>query len=360
MVTSRDTKLSARKAILRIVAVCLVLLGGAGYIVFFAPNDFPEDGVKTMYVSKGQPFSSVADSLEAAGIIRSRSRFDLVARLVGGAEKVKIGKYVFASGISNLDLFLSLRDGKGATLVSVTLPEGLRARSYAAILSAAIGIDAVQYEALASDSEFARTLGVEGGSLEGYLMPDTYHFSWQPDEESIIRRQVEQFKLVYSDSLAAQTQKMGWTMHQVVTLASIVEGEAVLDSERARIAGVYHNRLRKGMKLQADPTVQYIFADGPRRVHYSDLKIDHPYNTYRIKGLPPGPVSNPRKASIIAVLFPENHNYLFFVANGKGGHWFSSTFAQHIKHKRAYRRARAQQEAMISPRAGERDTAKPE
>ena len=125
-----------------------------------------------------------------------------------------------------------------------------------------------------------------------------------------------------------------------MTLASIVEGEAVLKEERPIISGVYHNRLHRGMKLEADPTIRFMIEDGPRRILYTDLQADNPYNTYRRKGLPPGPINNPGKASIVAALFPAKHNYIFFVANGKGGHWFSSTFAEHLRHVRQYRRER--------------------
>jgi UPF0755 protein len=123
-------------------------------------------------------------------------------------------------------------------------------------------------------------------------------------------------------------------------LASIIEGEAVREDERAKISGVYWNRLRKGMKLEADPTIQYILNGRPRRLAYRDLKIDHPYNTYRRVGLPPGPVNNPGRASILAALYPESHRFLFFVADGKGGHRFAATYAEHMKNVRAYRRAR--------------------
>jgi UPF0755 protein len=134
-------------------------------------------------------------------------------------------------------------------------------------------------------------------------------------------------------------------MHQTLTFASIVEGEARLDEERPVIAGVYHNRLRKGMKLEADPTIQYMFPDGPRRVRYADLQVDNPYNSYRYAGLPPGPVNNPGRASILASLFPAEHGFLFFVANGRGGHWFTKTYGDHLRYVRAYRRRRARPSA---------------
>jgi UPF0755 protein len=152
---------------------------------------------------------------------------------------------------------------------------------------------------------------------------------------------VKAFLRFYSDSLRMRQEELGWTRHQVMTLASIIEGEAILDAERGRISGVYHNRLRRHMRLEADPTIQFLLENGPRRLRYPDLQIASPYNTYRVGGLPPGPVNNPGRASILAALYPERHAFLFFVANGRGGHWFSATYADHLRYVRVYRRQRA-------------------
>jgi UPF0755 protein len=339
----------AKNLVLRIglAAILSLVLFGA-YRLFdmlYGRNEFPDGASKRFLVSRGQTFAAVADSLEAAGIIRDRPYFVFAAKLFGGSDRIKVGKYEFPSGISNVDIFLALREGKNALLISVALPEGFRARAYAAILSHSLGIDSARYMELVNNERFTRSLGIGRSSLEGYLLPQTYTFWWQQDEESVIREQVHEFRLVYNDSLDARARELRMSMNDVVTLASIVEGEAVVGVERARIAGVYHNRLKKGMKLQADPTIQYFIEDGPRRVTYSDLKINNPYNTYIRAGLPPGPVNNPGKASIIAALFPEKNSYLYFVANGKGGHWFSASYEEHQKYVRKYRKGRAQRVA---------------
>lgn len=330
----------------------LIVVGAIGtiacvtlYHVVLGPNYFPEER-KEFFVSKGQIFSQVVDSLETQGVIRNREFFIFVSKLYGGASKIRVGKYSFESGVSNRDIYLSLREGVGIVPITVTIPEGIVARTQAHILARKIGIDSARYVALVHDGALAHTLGVTGPSLEGYLYPDTYLFFWQADEKEVIKKLVEQFQHFYDDSLRATANAMGWTTNEVVTLASIIEGEAVLDSERKIISGVYHNRLGKGMRLQADPTVQYILEDGPRRVRYSDLKIQSPYNTYRNKGLPPGPVNNPRGASILAALYPQKNGYLYFVANGVGGHWFSSSYDEHMRYVRKYRRDRARREAI--------------
>jgi UPF0755 protein len=334
---------------LRWTSVAIVIVFGAAcavlYEVFFGPNVFAGAEEKSFFVSKGQTFASVVDSLEAEGIINSRQSFVFVAKFHGGTSRLKVGKYKFKSGISNYGLLTALLEGKDATLIPVTLREGLTSRQQAHILARAIGIDSARFVSLVHDPSVVQSFGITSPSLEGYLFPETYDFRWQADEQDIITHLVRHFQAFYNDSLQARASDIGWTTNQVMTLASIVEGEAVLPDERPIIAGVYLNRLRKGMKLEADPTIRFTIENGPRRILYSDLDVDNPYNTYRNKGLPPGPINNPGKASILAALFPTHHDYLFFVANGRGGHWFSSTFAEHKRNVRKYRRERRMQEA---------------
>ena len=151
---------------------------------------------------------------------------------------------------------------------------------------------------------------------------------------------VKEFQQVFNDDLRERAEQIGLTVNEVLTMASIIEGEAIFDSERAIIAAVYFNRLQKRMLLQADPTIQYIIKDGPRRLSLSDLKIDSPYNTYLYRGLPPGPICNPGKASILAVLYPDDNNYLFFVARSDGYHTFSTTIEEHNQAKREFQKVR--------------------
>ncbi|HXX64936.1 MAG TPA: endolytic transglycosylase MltG [Bacteroidota bacterium] len=308
--------------------------------VFYGPNNFPGGGERVVFVSRGEAFVSVVDSLEAKGVIRNRAMFLLVSRLIGGAEKTQVGKYLMQSGSSNLGIFLMLRSGKGNQLISVSVPEGYRVRAQAKLFARALGIDSSKYARLAFDKDFAHSVGIDQVSLEGYLLPDTYAFDYQQDERDILKRQVENFERFFNDTLKAKCAEYGWDVHNAVTFASIVEGEAVLDEERAIISGVYHNRLQKGMKLEADPTIQYVITDGPRRLLYADLHADTPYNTYLHAGLPPGPVNNPGRASMLASLYPVQHGYLFFVANGRGGHWFTRTYAEHMHYVRMFRHYR--------------------
>jgi UPF0755 protein len=322
-----------------VVLAAIALLGGLW--VFYGPNSFEGAEQKLVTISRGQTFQEIVDSLEVQQVIRSRAMFELVARVYGGTDRIQVGRYAFQRGASNVSIYLTLRDGTENMLIPVSVPEGTMTRTQARIYRRAVGIDSAAFMRLAFDPAFTRSLGIDAPSLEGYLLPDTYHFYWQQDERDILRTMASAFLGFYGDSLRTRTEAIGWTMRKVVALASIVEGEAVMDEERPVIAGVYLNRLRVGMRLEADPTIQYVIPGGPRRLLYSDLRYDSPYNTYRNYGLPPGPVNNPGPASILAVLNPARHNYLFFVANGKGGHWFSSTYAEHLRNVKRYRRERA-------------------
>lgn len=323
-----------------LILLCVVLLVGGVllYQVFYGPNTFDDASEKTFIVWKGEPFASIVDSLAAQGIIRDRAWFVFVAKVVGGTQRIQVGKYVFASGISNIELYDLLREGRPP--ISVTIPEGILSRAQTGVLARKIGLDSTRFVNLVNDEQFAHALGIPAPSLEGYLLPETYSLHWQTDEKEVITRMVEHFQQFYTDSLQERAKELGLTTNQVVTLASIVEGEAILDEERATISGVYHNRLRKRMRLEADPTVQYLIEDGPRRILHSDLQVNSPYNTYRYFGLPPGPINNPGKASILAALFPEQNKYLFFVANGSGGHRFATNFNDHLRNTRLYRRGR--------------------
>jgi UPF0755 protein len=324
--------------VLASLTVTFLLLLGL-YLIFWMPNTF-ETEEKVVFVSRGATFKSVVDSLEAQGVLTSRFTFELAGRLLNSTTSLKVGKYVFKSGTSNSELLKDLSTGRSRQLIPLLIPEGVRMRSIAGRAAAALGVREELILALCTDSSFIRSCGLDVPNLEGYLLPDTYLFHWQTDEREIVSRMVQAFKAFYNDSLIVRQKELGMSMDQVITLASIVEGEARLDSERPIIAGVYHNRLKKRMRLQADPTVQYALEGGPRRLLYEDLRLPSSYNTYRIYGLPPGPINNPGRQSILAALYPDSHGYLFFVANGEGGHRFARTYEEHLKNVKSFRRFR--------------------
>lgn len=316
--------------------------------VFWLPN--PSGGPTGSIVSipRGSSFREATDSLESGGAIRSRWAFHLAARVLGADRKIHVGRYLFEPGMSNAAILEDLSSGSSRMLLSVTIPEGWRLEWIARRFERVLGTDSATFSSLCRDQSFIRRLGISAPTLEGYLLPETYEFYWQTDESDVVKAMVESFKAFYVDSLAERQKQLKLTLNEVLSLAAIVEGESSIDVERPIIAGVYWNRLRKRMKLEADPTVQYILANGPRRLLYEDLRLDSPYNTYRNYGLPPGPINSPGRASIVATLFPASHDYIFFVATGTGGHRFSSTYEEHLRAVRSFRRVRRQLQAQAS------------
>ncbi len=289
-------------------------------------------------IPKSSSFKAILETLSNRGLIRDKFLALFVSKIFGYDKKIKPGRYVFSDNLPIATVISEIVNPKYVFSVTVTIPEGLTARKIAGILKSKIGVDSARFIMLVSTPDFAKKLGIEFNTLEGYLMPDTYNFIWGDEEENVISRLVGEFKKFYNDTLKKREKELGFTTHQVVTLASIVEGEAMYEDEKPRIAGVYLNRLKRNMPLEADPTIQYIIPDGPRRLYYKDLTIQSPYNTYINRGLPPGPINNPSKSSILAVLYPEKHKFLYFVSDGKGRHIFSRTYEEHLIAVRKYRK----------------------
>lgn len=248
------------------------------------------------------------------------------------------GYHKFSPNITNGELIYSLFSGNNFYMCRVTFPEGITIKRFASILQDKLSIDSSYFYNLCYDKKIIDKYGINSNSLEGYLNPATFNFFIDIDAEKIIDILVkEQLKVL--KKFEKEINEIRFTQLEVLTLASIIEAETPVIYERAKISGVYHNRLKRKMLLQADPTVQYIIG-GKKRLLYSDLAIDSPYNTYRYKGLPPGPINSPSKTSIEAAVKPENNNYLFFVASGDGTntHKFSSNYKIHKKNVAAFRK----------------------
>ena len=277
-------------------------------------------------------FRAVTDSLAAHGLVGSRPWFRLLAKLRGVDRSVKAGVYDLPAGAGAWALLTQLHAGHIAT-VRFTVPEGLTLLDLGALAEERLGIPAESLQVEAHDTARLAALGVRAPSLEGYLLPDTYALPLPVTAASLVQAMTAAFGRQWKPAWNARLDSLGMTRNQLLTLASIVEGEARRDEERPVIAGVYSNRLRLGMPLQADPTVQYAIqlATGKRkpRLWFKDLEIDSPYNTYQVPGLPPGPVNSPGLKSIEAALYPAEVPWLYFVANGDGTHRFSRTLAEH-------------------------------
>jgi UPF0755 protein len=329
-----------------LAAAVLALIGLAfGYWLAFAPNTESYDGFRGVKIPAGASFEATLDSLETAGLLRSRTSLTWFGTATGWRRQVKPGHYRFESGASNLAMLDKIRKGRQDP-IRVTIPPGVRPGVLAAVLRRDLDLDSAAFREALRDEDLARELGTDTAHLFGFMRPNSFDIYWTTSATGVVRRLKTEWERFWTDEMQQQADNLGLTKEQVLTMASIVEWEARVPEERARVAGVYLNRLlgrtpAGRMRLQADPTVQYALMEVEggrmRRLLFQDYQLDHPYNTYRIDGLPPGPITNPSESSVRAVVQPEDHNYLFFVARGDGTHVFSRTFAEHQRAAAAYR-----------------------
>jgi len=279
-------------------------------------------------VEPGDSLGHVADALEAKGLIRNAKVTRWLAKAEDLSSQIKVGEYELSATQSTREILETLVKGRVRTH-AVVIPEGQRASEIADRLAAAGLADREEFLEVVFDAAVAGRLGVEGSSLEGYLFPDTYLFARGLTPEQIAAAMVEEFLRVYHD-LRPATNGRSLSMREVVTLASIVEKETGAADERPLIAAVFLNRLRRGMRLETDPTVIYgieNFDGNLRRIHLQD--DSNPYNTYQIRGIPPGPIASPGRDALQAVLQPADSAYLYFVSRNDGTHIFSKTYAEH-------------------------------
>lgn len=283
-----------------------------------------------------------AESLSAKGIIGSPALFRFYARVTGRDRGIKAGTYLLERGSSWNAALTALTEGRGL-VYTVTIPEGWTIATMIPALAREVKVSEDSLQVAVADSAMRDRLEVATPTLEGYLFPETYVFPDGVTAREIVRTMVRQFERRWKPEWNARLDSLGMTRHEIVTLASIIEKEARVADERPVISGVYHNRLKRGMLLQADPTIQYALGRHRARVLYRDLRVDSPYNTYRYPGLPPGPIASPGDASIEAALYPASVPYLYFVAHPDGHHEFRRTLREHneaVRQMRALRQAR--------------------
>jgi len=295
-------------------------------------------------VPPGATFASVLDSLDAHGLVGNRFFLKLRARVEGTDRAVHAGVYQIPRGTSHSEMLRLLGEGRQEE-VKFTVPEGLTIADIAALAEEKFAIPADSFRAAATDSLLADSIGVAAPTLEGFLRPDTYQVPPDITARELVRRLASEFLQLWKPEWDARLDTLGLTRRELLALASIVEGEARVDGERETIAGVYHNRLRIGMALQADPTVKYAImlrtGERKKRLFEKDYEFRSPYNTYLNPGLPPGPVNSPGRRSIEAALYPANVPYLFFVASPDGHHVFTRTYREHLRAVAESRRAHA-------------------
>jgi UPF0755 protein len=290
-------------------------------------------------VPAGSTLREIADALEAEGLIRSALALRGLARWQGTAGRLHAGEYELSPAWSVRRLLEEMVEGRVVTY-PVTLPEGITASEIAARLEQAGLVSAAEFLAVARDPELAAAFGVEGETLEGYLFPETYRMPHGLTARQIAKILVDEFHRAWR-AIEPRARALGMSMHEVVTLASIVEKETGVGHERPLVASVFHNRLARGMRLESDPTTIYGIPDfdgNLRRVHLEDE--GNAWNTYRIVGLPPTPIASPGGASLRAVVEPAESDYLFFVARNDGSHIFAKSYREHVNNVNRFQRNR--------------------
>jgi len=290
---------------------------------------------KTITINKGMSLNTVINLLQENSIIINKNVLKAKIMIQGLSSKVPTGTFLIEGKVSDSKL-IDIIFNKGPIKLKLTIPEGTSSKKIFESINLLLNTN-YQFEDLLTEKNILSKYDIDGSSFEGYLYPNTYYFYYDTSPEDIIDTLVSQFWKEFDENLISRTNELGLSVHEVVTLASIIEGEAMLDNERSTISSVYHNRLKINMKLQADPTIQYIIKGPPKTLSTRDLRIKSPYNTYQNYGLPPGPINNPGIQSIKAALYPLETNYLFFVAQGDGSHAFTTNEKDHEAAKRIYK-----------------------
>jgi UPF0755 protein len=296
-------------------------------------------------VSPRQGFDHIVDRLHDHGLIRFPFKMKIMGRIKSYDKRVIAGQYDLSPAMPPQTIMERLVSGK-VRMVRLTVPEGLNLHQTAALVEqAGLGCRNAFLEK-ATDPALAGHLNIPADTVEGYLFPETYLFSGDLSPEQIITHMTGHLRAAFLPEWRDRAQKLGLSIHDVVTLASIIEKETGHPEERTIVASVFHNRLNKNMRLQSDPTVIYGVTDFSGRIRRQDLDRETPYNTYRISGLPPGPIASPGLASIRAALFPDQTDYLYFVSREDGSHHFSTNLRDHNNAVRRYQ---------LTSRSGDRE-----
>jgi len=324
--------------LLGFVAV-IIAMGGYYYVTSMPAGGLNACRDASLTIKNGQTLASAADELEEKAIIGNRSLLVQLVSLIGSANNVKAGHYDFTNNRSYVAIARLLLQGSNAP-IKVTFPEGLNYRQMAGLAQRELAVDSFEFSQACRDKSIIAAHDIKSEDLEGYLFPDTYYFYFGADAKLIINAMVDRFFDIFDDSMKAKARKVNFSIHQVVTLASLIEKETALMDERYLISAVFQNRLKLGMPLQCDPTVIYALPPLSRPLLMKDLELKSPYNTYLNYSLPPGPIANPGKSSLDAALNPAKVPYLYFVASGEGGHLFAMTNEEQNEN-----RARAKQKS---------------
>ncbi len=329
-----------------LVVFMVGFLGAAGYAgfsvyTFLTTPPSVKAAERIVLIKPGTPVREIAETLHQESVISDKNLFMILARFYRKGKSMKAGEYQFTTAMLPTEVLEKLQEGR-IHFRSATIPEGYTMYQVAEVLAKHGFGQEERFLELVTDRTFAAELKIEAEALEGYLYPDTYYIHRGMNEQDILREMVQEFWQVMTPDLQQEITQKGFTIHEIVTLASIIEKEAMVADERELIAAVYHNRLRINMKLDSDPTVIYGLKDFDGNLTKADLKKKTPYNTYRTRGLPPGPIANPGKPCILAAVRPADVKYLYFVARseGDGTHKFSNSYKEHLRAVREYQKRR--------------------
>lgn len=322
-----------------IFLVVLVFFAGTGSILYLFFRGDGGSEIRDIVIARKTPLAQVAEQLHQNEIIEYPTLFKYLLRFSGGSHRVRAGEFRFKKDMRMFDALFVLYN-QDPIVHQITIPEGWTARQIAKILAEHELVNEEKFVNLVLSPETAQRFHLATPSLEGFLYPDTYAFSKVDGEERVIERMVQQFFKKFGPEGQEAAKRMGMSLEQLVTLASIIEKETGALGERELISSVFHNRLKKKMRLQSDPTTIYGIPNFNGNLTREDLKAYSPYNTYVIPALPPGPIANPGIAALQAALHPAQSNYLFFVSTNQGAHVFSETYGQHASYVNNYQKRR--------------------
>lgn len=319
-----------------LAGVTVALMGTVHlYVQTFTPPSGPRQDKEIEY-PEGAAFRDVAHKLEEEGLIRNAWLFTRLAQWRHIDRGVRAGTYALNTSMEPRKILNIFKEGR-IIEIPVTIQEGYSSSQIASLLEKHGLLKAMQFMEMVEDPKLVSYFNVDGPTLEGYLFPDTYIFPKGTKPIEIIRKMVRRYREVFTPEMVNRAREVGLSERGIITIASIVEKEVQTDGERPLVAAVCYNRLKIGMPLQSDPTV--IFALGDRfsgNLKHKDMMFDSPYNTYRYRGLPPGPIASPGRKSIMAALYPVESKYLYFVSRGDGTHHFSVTYTEHSAAVRKY------------------------
>lgn len=325
-----------------VLFITVLVIAYVGYRKVYGPSvSVQEEKNAHLYIRTGSNLNDVIDLLEKQKLISNRKTFLWLAQRAGYGEKIHAGHYVVKNGMSNRALILMLRSGR-QTPVKVQFHNLRSCEQLAGTIGLQIEADSNEIVRLLQDERFDAEVGFKRETVLCMFIPNTYEFYWNTNAKDFIKRMCREYKKFWNDERRKKAESIGFTPIETSILASIVDQEAMIGSEEPIIAGVYINRLEKGMYLQADPTIRYALKDfSIKRVLKKHLEVNSPYNTYQHYGLPPGPISIPSIAAIDAVLNYQHHKYLYFCAKDdlSGYHYFSTTLEQHLQYARMYQKA---------------------